>query len=908
MGALPEAEPQNEIDEWLRRGGLVVAASERAARALISAYHRARQREGLGAWVSPKIQDWHSFVRTQWEARARDGRLLLNRSQEQSIWAGIAAADVHISTVLEGPRYRLAALAMEAHDLLCSHAPRYLRAATRAGWQYDAAAFSRWLAAFDEICLSSQMMSPSRLAVELLQILDQPSAAAGAIGEATKRPPILLAGFDRILPVQRAVFNAWGSCHEASPAHPAAQVQFYSAPHEQAELEACALWCGRELAVDPGKRILVITQDAATRRGEIERAFLRYSHVGNSLPFEFSLGIPLSSVTFTRAALLLLRWLSAPLTENELDWLLSTGLAAEAGVGSLLQAHMRHVRRKGLQQPEWTLKQFLQSFSQRTQDRPSLSAWSSRFLETKKVVDEFARRPQSPLDWAERSPRLLESLSFAGSDTLSSAEFQANRRFQQALESAGSLGFDGRRIEWKDFLSVLTHTLDETLFAPESRDAPILIAGPAESAGLTADAVWFLGATEDAWPARGTTHPLLPPEVQRETQMPHATAQLDWDLAQAISARLLRSAPEVRFSFAKQVEGTERRPSRVIELLAGPPQPLPDELFSAPSPVPCTVYVEDVSQIPFPPGKIRGGARVLTFQSQCPFKAFATARLGAENWEPAQAGLTPAQRGQLLHAVLHAVWAGPPNGIRSHADLLDMPNRRSFVSGHVQQVFKTDLPANVRDRMPARYLEVEKRRLGNLVTEWLDYEEIRVPFSVVETEVGKPVTVAGLSFEVRLDRLDQLTDGSVLVIDYKSGDVSAKSWELPRPDDVQLPLYFSFALNPEQERGGLVFAKVRPGEIGFAGHVGNAQATLLQDLNGRSSLVTAPFTAEMLIGWQERIEQLARGFIAGRADVDPRDAPKTCERCGLQTICRIQEKPAAVGLEDESSDEEDGDE
>jgi len=65
----------------------------------------------------------------------------------------------------------------------------------------------------------------------------------------------------------------------------------------------------------------------------------------------------------------------------------------------------------------------------------------------------------------------------------------------------------------------------------------IQITGPAESAGLSAHAVWFLGANEDAWPAAGSTHPLLPIEVQREAAMPHASPQLDWELAGAITNR-----------------------------------------------------------------------------------------------------------------------------------------------------------------------------------------------------------------------------------------------------------------------------------------------------------------------------------------------------------------------------------
>ncbi len=67
-------------------------------------------------------------------------------------------------------------------------------------------------------------------------------------------------------------------------------------------------------------------------------------------------------------------------------------------------------------------------------------------------------------------------------------------------------------------------------------------------------------------------------------------------------------------------------------------------------------------------------------------------------------------------------------------------------------------------------------------------------------------------FNLRLDRIDRLNDGTFLVIDYKSGDVSPKSWDLPRPDDVQLPLYAGFALDRGPGARRPVFAKLRAGE------------------------------------------------------------------------------------------------
>lgn len=895
MGALAGV----EIDEWLRRGGLVVAASERAARALTAAYNRARQAEGLTAWDAPRILDWNGFVRWAWKERTADGRMLLNSTQEQSLWAGIAGADERQATLLEGPRYRLARLAMEAHELICAYAPRFLRAAARANWQNDAAAFSRWTAAFDEVCRTSGLLSPARLPLELLGLLEK----AGTEG----RPALLLVGFDRLLPVQRAVFEAWGEWREAEGGETAELIRFHEAGDNQGELAACALWCGRRVAETPGKRILVITQDARQDRGRIERAFLRYA--GPAARFEFSLGIPLGRVGLPRAAQMALRWLTSPLSENEVDWLISTGfMTASAQEKAALEEQMRAVRRRGMERPEWTLAGFVRPYGLGRESGGLPTEWVGRWRQAQLRLKEFGAQPQSPVGWAELVPQLLESLRFAEGIPLSSAEFQAAQRWQQAVETAGSLGFDGRRMEWREFVSALGRTLEETLFAAESRDAPILISGPAESAGLTADAVWFLGATEDGWPASGNAHPLLPLEVQRDAGMPHATAQLDWELAETVTRRVLASAREVNFSYAKQVDGTESRASRLVGQIAGMAQPLTPEFAGATGTEPVTISFEDFSRVGHAPGLVAGGAAVLTAQSQCPFKAFATARLGAEGWEPAQASLTPRQRGSLLHHVLHRVWKGPSEGIRTHEELAAIEDKKLFVFNHVEEVFREKLAADLRERMAAPYLALERQRLTRLVTAWLEYEAGRVPFEVMETEAERSIPVGGLEFKLRLDRVDRLNDGTVLVVDYKTGKVTPRSWEPPRPEDVQLPLYGCFGLTDEEELGGLVFAQLRPGDHAFAGCVGAPVETLFSGLKNGSSLAKNTLQAEHVVAWRDEIGRLAEDFLTGKAEVDPRDYPKTCDRCGLQALCRIQEHRMAVQDEESDSDSEAGDE
>jgi ATP-dependent helicase/DNAse subunit B len=221
----------------------------------------------------------------------------------------------------------------------------------------------------------------------------------------------------------------------------------------------------------------------------------------------------------------------------------------------------------------------------------------------------------------------------------------------------------------------------------------------------------------------------------------------------------------------------------------------------------------------------------------------------------------------------------------------------------VQRAFRDEMPTAVRERMPRRYLELEARRLTRLVTEWLQYEATRLDFTVAETEADRPISLAGLTFTVRLDRIDRLNDGTMLVIDYKSGAVTPRSWQLPRPDDVQLPLYAGFAMAKEEELGGFVFAKMRAGDQAFAGHVADAGATLFAGLNGTSALIKSPLTAERLIDWKQCIEQLAQDFLAGRADVNPRQNPQPCERCDLHALCRIQENQNILDDQNELEDQ-----
>jgi ATP-dependent helicase/nuclease subunit B len=887
MGDFAALELMASIEAWLAADGVVLAASERAARALLTKAHRAHQAQGETAWATPRILPWQLFLRQSWQQRSRDGRLVLTPLQEEALWATLVANEPQMA--LEGPRARMGKLAMEAHALLAAYAPEQFDPRARIGWQSDQASFSRWLADFDQHCAEAQILSSARLPLELLRLLEaEPDEA---------RPPLLLVGFDRIQPVQRRLLEAWGEWQQDKPGERAEEIHSYEVEDEAAERAACARWCRARLEADPEARLLVVAQNLVHQRGLIERSFLR--HCGPR--FEFSLGVPLAQTTMARSALLLLRWLRQPIAEHELDWLISTGhTAADPTETDALARAMRRLRKSGSERARWTLDDFARD----GHDADLLAEWYERIFAARTLLEEYGRGTRSPMAWSELVPRLLVAAGWPGTRKLSSSEFQNHRALLQALDAAASLGFDGKRLDWSSYQSRLGSVLHETLFAAESDNAPILIAGPTETAGLTADGIWFLGASEEGWPATAPLHPLLPVGVARDAEMPHALPQLDWKLGDAITRRLLAASPSICISYARQKDGVEARPSRLIAQYVGAPHPLPAALRTEPIAAPATEFFEDHAQIPFPPQNTAGGSNVLTYQSLCPFKAFATARLGAQGWQPAEAGLSAAQRGTLLHAVLHAVWSGPPHGLRTQQELLRLDDRQAFVAQQVERVFAAHLPPAAH-QMPRRYLELEQVRLTRLVTEWLDFEATRIDFVVEATELKSTPHIDTLALDLRLDRIDRLNDGSLLVVDYKSGDVSPKSWELPRPEDAQLPLYAGFGLAPDDALGGLVFAKVRAGRCEFAGRVGNARETLLPTLGAAQALVKIPFTVELLFDWREALTQLARDFLAGRAEVDPREAPKTCTYCELAALCRIHENHAPDAQEEDAEEDAD---
>ena len=878
-------------------GDTVVASSARAARALRRSYGEFQRSQGAQAWQAADILDWDSWLNRLWQRQLRSGgesRLLLTSLQEQQLWVEL------VKPGIEGRRLisvsSVAELAQQAYALLCAYGALDFLRGERVGGP-DVETFRDWARGFERTCNKDEFLSRSKLPLILRE--------AASTGRLEATTGLRLIGFDRITPAQQELIEALRERgHEVEMADAveipcAEEPLLVEALNQRDEIATCAWWVQHELAtIGPEARIAVVVPGVAGKRPEIERIFrqvlapeaVAISSHDLPLPFEFSLGVPLAEVPMARSALLLLRWMTKPLLQAQISWLLLSGFLYQEQDELLPVAEFdAGLRRQVMRQPELDLQTFLQSSHPPDKLRPRLLSARRLFAQNSSL--SFA-------EWVAVAERILDGIGWPGAHSLQSEDYQAQARWSQLLDSVATLAFDGRKVSYAEFLEVLERQAGQTIFAPESSDAAVQIIGPLEAAGLTFDAMWFLGADDVTWPATGRPHPFLTRSLQRAYNMPHADITADWKLAQQVTLRLLNSSTKCVFSYAAQNDegvcrpstlvsiGTQRVGSRTLRISIGADNDLggEDEL-NAP-----LVEDEPAAILPWPIEQDAGGAEILRQQAACPFQSFATRRLAARPMDATDWGLEARERGSVVHKILEELWAT----LKTRDTLLEARREASLhhlVEEHVKAALQKFRARTQEHSWSQAYLDAEEERIVALIEEWLEYEARRQNFTVEAGEEKLAANVGDLKLQVRVDRIDAV-DGGRVIIDYKTGQLTGISWDGPRPDEPQLPLYAGFG--QIEKLKGVLLARVREEKTRFIGRVEDARLIMPSD----SKLTKPPYTADMLQDWQNVLMELGQQFLNGEAQVDPKQYPKTCQYCALPGLCRIAENDPATTSED----------
>jgi probable DNA repair protein len=420
--------------------------------------------------------------------------------------------------------------------------------------------------------------------------------------------------------------------------------------------------------------------------------------------------------------------------------------------------------------------------------------------------------------------------------------------------------------------------------------------GPLEAAGNVFDALWFLRSGEANWPMAIGSNPLLPWPMQRELKMPGTDTEHDKEHARRMTERIANSAETVVFSYALEHNEGRQRPSPALITLQLDEV---DAKHLAPQPEPRTVIaleeIEDVAQVQaLPDQPIRGGAKILQLQAACGFRAFAEQRLGASELESIELGMDARESGTVIHKVLEIFW----DQVKTQEALKSMTaeERDDLLDWSIAQALQRTEQAGA-TAWEAAYVDMQQERLHHLLSNWLGIElERALPFEVKLSEKEfKDVQVGPLQLSVRMDRVD-LVEGGEVLIDYKTGMASPDDWLTERPDAPQLPLY-AILSDPNQLRG-VAFGLVRPGQ----GRAWKGYAAFDGILPKSARLKEAATLEAQVDRWRQVLITLAEEFSRGDARVRPKQYPTTCLHCSQRLLCRLDVASLEEPGEDETAD------
>lgn len=857
------------LSEAVENNGVVITASRRLARVLKAEFGRQQLALGNNAWPSPKIRFLDDWLQGIVNSAPETLPITLHAHASTVIWERCLTGQAGDPLLNPGGLVRQSRQSWQRlHD-----------------WQVSVDAASSLARGQDEQLFAAAARK-YRAVLEGNHWLDEaqiPSLVADLVGKGAIAAPgrIVHAGFDRLVPAIATLFRvlADSGCQVAAAASndPARNVSVQAFDEVQAELRAAGAWARDELALHPGGTIGIISP-SLDRHGDASERLVRegvapgwqYGAAELRTAVNTSYGRRLSAYPAIAIALMLLQWVYRDLSFAEISLLLRTPFFASAETAGRAKLEL-YLRR--LPDQPWSPSSIVRLFDQRASD-----ADAARWLQAADNLSSFRRgaeRKASPADWADRIDGLLARLGWPGSRTLSSDEFQLQNRWRELLNDLARLELVSPQMTFAEAGGRLGALAHETIYQPQTSAGAVQLLGPLEAAGMHFDSLWISGLDADSWPPATHPLPLLSRQLQRQHGMPDATPDDTLEYSRRVLERLLCSGDRVRLSWSRSNGEAENSASVLIaEFAAGDRAKAEDPGWHARSLI-GRIRFDRAADDPVPPvGKdevVAGGAFTVQRQVTEPFSAFARGRLRVSELDEVASGLSPSIRGSLIHNALSSLFRETPSQLE--ISRWSDPERRKRIARAVGS--SLDKYRWHADPVLRRILELERGRLCDLLSRFIEAELARPAFQIENVEHEIEFRQFGTRLRLRVDRIDRLSDGSMLIADYKSGQPKNFLNQKGEPHDLQLVVY---ACALDGNIGGLVLINIDSRSIIYKGT--GASVPWDSKRAGR--------WPERLAAWQDSVasamQQIARGDIRLNLDLPGEKARP------LSILSRIEER------------------
>lgn len=859
---------------------VVITASQRLSLVLSQLRRHYLQQGNETAPAS--ILSFNTWLETTWRERCAGQPAmpaLLTEYQEHTLWEKIIRQSPQGTQLLR--TRHTAALALQAWQQLKRYGIPLTAHFEATG---DTSAFKHWALAYEKMCASQGWLSPTLLPETLIPLL-------AAAPSSTR---LIWVGFSELTPQQQKLLTALQTNGYSCEAVNFAQLnrpspQLLKLAQTEDELLTMAQWVKQTLANTSDQHIIgCIITELQERRFQIEAVFNRILQPDSVLYPDIdantvNLGatITLEQYPLISVALRCLNLLQTQIPLADFSVILRSpflaGADAELTARASFDAKLHQYGDRTL-----TLNAALAAANSTTAASTAIHILRRQLQD---AVSLQTRLPAAapPSDWSAVFQQMLNILGWPGEFTLSSSEHQIKQRWLEALAEFEQLDFLLPALTLPQALHQLSQFIRSIAFQPQRKQARVYLLTPADAAGIPFDYLWIMGMNDRSWPPAPKPNPFLPFQLQQQYALPYAAAARTWHYHQQLLEQLAAPAQQVIFSYSLMSKEQALRPSALLPNCAlttvAELALCADAARTPQALIPLETIQDDAGPQLKPAEAVRGGISIFKDQAACPFRAFALYRLGARSLKRPQTGLSASERGNLLHKALEYFW----KKTGSHAQLLQQtePQLQNAIARAVTKAL-LELKSQRPQLLKPRFMALETQRLTALMQQWIAIEKQRPDFTVIATEQKVDYAFADIHLKIRIDRIDQLADGSRVIIDYKTGRCSENDWLGERLDDPQLPFY---CITSPPLISGLVFAQISSQELKFKGIVHPDAQTL------------APFNLKPVADWQQQRElwetafnTLAAEFRSGHAKVNPKRGHRTCQFCEVKPLCRVHEQ------------------
>ncbi len=665
------------------------------------------------------------------------------------------------------------------------------------------------------------------------------------------------------------------------------------------EINACASWVAHQLENPGEQHIGVLTEQDLPFRQDLEHALNEQLKHTQNTPVMSSLGSgALTERGIVRDALGFLSLNQEMVQSETVCQLLHSsyivGHAEEREPRIHLQKFLRRYKPARMPSPE--IGQLMQE-SDANYSCPLIGA---ALLQNRSLARRLGERSSGD-QWAALFRQQLANLGWPGNQ-LTGEEHEIAEAFLSRLDVLASMSMLADNVPVGVALTQLrTLCLHTSPDSVRNTASQVSVYTLEEAAGLHFDKLWITGFDDQHWPAAANPSAFIPHSLQREWEIPASNSDVQHKAAQAIFSILQASTTDE--IICSHHELAEDREYRVSPFAQGFTEIKPQAESVAPDTYSDELeLVADSPPIPLQECETpRGGQAILSDQSMCAFRGFATHRLSAEALEPFTEGLNAADRGSALHKALESCFQSIPDS--TALSQLSEKNLRPIVAA-AANLGVSYLQKRHPHTMTPRFCELEQQRLSNLIQGFISLELERPEFAVLAQEQSQRWQHGALQLTLKIDRIDRLADGSLAIIDYKSGKYTSgvTDWLSERPENMQLPLYLTVASsNLDVPVSALVIAQVNAAEITYKGISATDQVHKKIKPIEEVQKIDCDWH-ELSQRWQTLVTDTLDAFTAGTLQVDPVKPPGTCRYCNLHSFCRINELQQELGFAEEEEE------